>query len=391
MHRRYESAVASTKSEAPIRVLTATTVNLMRIAQVCPYSLSVPGGVQGQVLGLARALRSLGHEARVLAPCDGPPPDSMVTPLGKSVPTAVNGSMAPIAPDPACALRTIHALRNERFDVVHLHEPVVPGPTLTSLLTSDAPMLGTFHAAGTGTSYNYLPQLTKRLAGRLKVRVAVSDDARLTAEHNLGGRYEVLYNGIEIDRFRADRNDERNKSPIILFIGRHEHRKGLSVLLEAMKHLPKNVRLQVAGIGPQTAAFREQTAGDSRIEWLGRINDVEKVQHLARADVFCAPSIEGESFGIVLLEAMAAQVPVVASDLPGYRNVGRNGVDALMVPPNDVDALAAALQRVIDDRTLATALVAAGAERAATFSMLGLAEKYLGLYERCMSQYPFVV
>src|SRR5688572_26274358 len=108
----------------------------LRIGIVCPYSLSIPGGVQGQVLGLAHALRDLGHDARVLAPCDGPPPDVNVTPLGKSVPAASNGSMAPIAPDPACALRTIHALRNEHFDVLHIHEPIVPGPPVTSLFVA---------------------------------------------------------------------------------------------------------------------------------------------------------------------------------------------------------------------------------------------------------------
>src|SRR5439155_17743643 len=120
----------------------------VRIGLVCPYSLTVPGGVQGQVLGLARALRTLGHEARVLAPCDGPPPDAGVTPLGKSVPLATNGSIAPLAPDVPCALRTIRALGDETFDVVHVHEPMVPGPSITALLFAETPMVGTFHRAG---------------------------------------------------------------------------------------------------------------------------------------------------------------------------------------------------------------------------------------------------
>ncbi len=115
---------------------------------VCPYSLSLPGGVQGQVVGIARAMRTVGVEARVLAPCDGPPPESWITPLGASVPATGNGSVAPIAPDPSAALRTIRALRDERFDIVHLHEPFVPGPTLTALLFSDGPLVGTFHRAG---------------------------------------------------------------------------------------------------------------------------------------------------------------------------------------------------------------------------------------------------
>ena len=120
---------------------------------MCPYSLTTPGGVQGQVLGLARSLRHLGHEARVLGPCDGPPPDAGVSPLGRSVPTAANGSVAPIAPDASCALRTIRALRDEEFDVLHVHEPLVPGPTMTTVVAAATPKVGTFHAAGASAAY----------------------------------------------------------------------------------------------------------------------------------------------------------------------------------------------------------------------------------------------
>jgi phosphatidylinositol alpha-mannosyltransferase len=364
----------------------------MRIAQICPYSLSVPGGVQSQVLGLARALRELGHEARVLAPCDGPPPDPMVTPLGKSVPTAVNGSIAPIAPDPACALRTIHALRNEGFDVLHLHEPLSPGPTLTALVSSDTPRVGTFHAAGAATAYERkLRFIGSRLARRLNVRVAVSEDARLTAAANLPGKYEVLFNGIEIDRFATATPWPQKAGRTILFIGRHEPRKGLAVLLEAMQYLPSDVHLWVAGHGPQSAVLRAQYAHDERIEWLGRVSDVEKRERLRAADVFCAPSTEGESFGIVLLEAMAARTPVVASEIHGYRTVAREGHDALLVPPLDSVALAKGLAQVLDDNDTAERYRQNGIVRAEAFSMLTLAQAYLPLYERAMSSYPFAM
>src|SRR5688500_18026816 len=149
----------------------------MRIAQVCPYSLTPPGGVQAQVLGLARSLRSLGHDVRVLAPCDGPPPDAGVTPLGKSVPFAANGSIAPIAPDPACALRTIRVLRDEAFDVLHLHEPLVPGPCMWSGLIKPAPIVATFHAAGVSAAYRVVGRALRILTGRIDVRCAVSQDA----------------------------------------------------------------------------------------------------------------------------------------------------------------------------------------------------------------------
>ena len=351
----------------------------MRIAQVCPYSLTPPGGVQAQVLGLARSLRSLGHDVRVLAPCDGPPPDAGVTPLGKSVPLAANGSVAPIAPDPACALRTIRALRDEEFDVVHLQEPLVPGPAVTSLLVSDVPVVGTFHRAGASTAYTALKPIAKRLARRLAVRCAVSEDARATAIDAVGGEYELVFNGIEVDRF-AKADEIPVDGPSILFLGRHEPRKGLGTLLEALAHLPKDVHLLVASDGPQTAELRARYGDDPRIEWLGRISDEEKAGYLRGTDVFCAPSISGESFGVVLLEAMAASAPIVASDLPGYRNVARPDVHGVLVPPGDPVALAGALTRVLGDGALRRRLVEAGDARANEFSMDRLAERYLQLY-----------
>jgi phosphatidylinositol alpha-mannosyltransferase len=353
----------------------------MRVALVCPYSLSLPGGVQGQVLALARSLRAMGHPTRVLAPCDGPPPDSGVTPLGRSIPLATNGSVAPIAPDLACALRTIRVLRDEDFDVVHLHEPLVPGPTVTAMLMRNRPLLGTFHRAGASAAYQALRPLVRWGAGRLDLRCAVSADARATAAEALGGDYELVFNGIEVERF-LKASPWPTEGPTILFMGRHEPRKGLDVLLRAMGSLPADVRLWVASDGPQTQELRAGAAGDDRIEWLGRISDEEAASRLRGADVFCAPSLHGESFGVVLLEAMSAQTPIVASALDGYRNVARDGVDAVLVPPGDHEALAAALRSVLDDASLAARLVTAGEQRAGEFAMDRLAERYVELYAR---------
>jgi phosphatidylinositol alpha-mannosyltransferase len=357
----------------------------MRIAQVCPYSLTLPGGVQGQVMGLARVLRDLGHEARVLGPCDGPPPEPWVTPLGVSIPTAANGSVAPIAPDPSAALRTIRALRDEGFDLLHLHEPLVPGPTLTTLIVAEAPRLGTFHRAGASLAYSRLRPAVRWAARRLDLRCAVSEDAAATAKAALGGEYELVFNGIEVERF-SKAEPWPTEGPTICFVGRHEPRKGLAVLLEAMALLPAEVRLWIGSDGPQTAELRARTAGDRRVTWLGRIDDEEKASRLRGADVFCAPSLGGESFGVVLLEAMAAQVPVVASDLTGYRAVARPGVDALLVPPGDPRVLADGLRRVLCDPDLASALVASGEQRAAGFAMERLAERYLDLYGRLLAR-----
>lgn len=351
----------------------------MRVGLLCPYSLSIPGGVQGQVQGLARALRRRGHETRVLAPCDGPPPDAGVTPLGRSVPAAANGSVAPLAPDPAAQLRTMRALWDEDFDLLHLHEPFAPGPCMTALMIKPAPSLGTFHAAGESFAYRRMGAGTRFLNRRLDLRVAVSEDARKLASSAVSGSFTLLYNGVELDAYRGG-EPWPTDGPTVFFCGRHEPRKGLAVLLEAMAGLPGDVRLWVGSDGPETAALKARWAGDPRVEWLGRLSEEEKIARLRGADVFCAPSLRGESFGVVLIEAMAAETPIVASELPGYANVARAGVDASLVHPGDPRALADALGRVLEDRALASSLVASGRERAEAFSMDRLAERYVELY-----------
>jgi phosphatidylinositol alpha-mannosyltransferase len=353
----------------------------VRIGLVCPYSLTVPGGVQAQVLGLARTLRGLGTDVRVLAPCDGPPPEAFVTPLGASVPTASNGSVAPLAPDPAAQLRTIRALRDEAFDVIHLHEPLAPGPTMTTLLFRSAPMIGTFHRAGDSAAYAVAKPGVRWLARRLDLRCAVSKDALATARRALGGSYELLFNGIEDERF-TKAAPTSTTGPTIFFIGRHEERKGLAVLLDALTHLPADVTVWVGGTGPQTEALRARHGGDPRIEWLGRLSDDEVASRMRGADVFCAPSLHGESFGVVLLEAMAAGAVVVASALDGYANVATDGVDSLLSPPGDSEALAMSLARALTDGRLRRDLIAAAEARAQEFSMVHLAEAYIERYER---------
>jgi len=353
----------------------------VRIAQVSPYSLTLPGGVQSQVLGLGRALRKLGHDVRVLGPCDGPPPEPGVVPLGSSIPLAANGSVAPIAPDVSAVLRTVRALRDEGFDIVHIHEPLVPGPAATALVVADVPIVATFHRAGHSTAYSALMPVTRYFVRRVAIRCAVSEDALRTATEGLGGEYVMVFNGIEVDRFAKAAAAPTGGHPTIFFLGRHEPRKGLEVLLAAMPALGADVRLWVAGEGPQTAELRQRVSGDPRIEWLGRVSDLEVTARMVGADVFCAPSLGGESFGVVLLEAMAARTPIVASDLAGYRRVVRHGGEGFLVAPGDVTALGAALRSVLTDGAVRTRLADACAERAEAFSMDTLAQRYLGLYE----------
>ena len=365
----------------------------LRIGLICPYSLTTPGGVQGQVMGLARSLRKMGHEVRVLGPCDGAPPDTFVTPIGESLPTVANGSIAPLAPDPSAALRTIRVLRDEQFDVLHLHEPLTPGANITALVMRTAPIVATFHAAGESLSYKYLSAPLKGFASAINHRVAVSKDAVLLAQRYIGGDYQILPNGVELDRFlsnshtlRPTSNDSNAARQSIFFCGRHEPRKGLEILLQAHATLPDTVDLLIASEGPETERLKREWAGDSRIVWLGRISDADKAMHLSQADVFCAPSIGGESFGVVLIEAMAAATPIVASALDGYMNVATNEIDALLVEPNSPTDLEAALRRILLDQKLAERLVVQGQIRANGFSMIQLAQTYVEIYRRVIAE-----
>lgn len=354
----------------------------LRVGLISPYSLSIPGGVQAQVIGMARELRRQGHEARVLGPCDGPPPEPFVTPLGNSLPTSANGSVAPLAPDASAALRTIRALRDEQFDVIHVHEPLAPGPSLTAIVMRNAPIVGTFHAAGVSASYRIFKPALTRLLRRVDVKVAVSKDAlELVRSHfeRFGSEFRMLSNGVDIATITAAPLVPAS-GPTVFFCGRHEQRKGLAVLLEAFTKLPRDARLWIGSDGPDSPALRARYADDDRISWLGRINDTEKFGRLRGASVFCAPSLHGESFGVVLIEAMAAGTAVVASGLDGYRNVATDGVDAVLVEPGDATALASALGRVLTDTQLAARLRAAGTARAEDFSMTKLVAAYIEIY-----------
>jgi phosphatidylinositol alpha-mannosyltransferase len=353
----------------------------LRIGIVCPYSLSIPGGVQEQVMGLARELRRMGYETRVLGPCDGPPPASFVSPLGNSLPTASNGSVVPIAPDPSAQLRTIRLLIEEDFDVLHVHEPLAPGPTETTLFLHPAPIVATFHAAGVSNGYRYLRTPLGKLADHINHRVVVSKDAMELIKGSFGGEYEVLFNGVELHRYR-DATPRPIPTRSIFFCGRHEERKGLDVLIAAFAEMPDDVQLLIGSNGPDTKRLRALAGDHPRITWLGRLSDEDKIGYLKGASVFCAPSLHGESFGVVLIEAMAAGTPVVASSLPGYQNVATDGVDALLCEPGDTAQLAAALRRVLDDDALADRLRVAGDSRADDFSMATLAGLYADIYER---------
>lgn len=364
----------------------------MRVALVSPYSLSAPGGVQGQVLSLARALRRSGHEAVVLGPADGPVPlggldPSSVVTLGRSIPVPANGSVARLAVGPLAQLRAVRAVARLQPDVVHLHEPLAPGPTWACLVRPE-PTVGTFHRAGVVAGSALLAPLARRAAARLAARTAVSAEARDTAQALAGGEYEVVGNGVELDRLTAA-TPCPTTGPTLLFVGRHEPRKGLGVLLEAFTGLPATLgaTLWVTGSGPDTDELRRRFADARSVQWLGRVGDDELAARLAGAHVVCAPSLGGESFGIVLVEAMATRCVVVASDIPGYAAVA--GGHGVLVPPGDAAALRDALRTTVQDLATGAGHAApdaldAAAAHAAQWSMDVVTAQYVSVYERVL-------
>lgn len=366
--------------ERPLALGTGpVTAGGPRVGIVCPYSMAVWGGVQMQVLGLARALRARGMAVQVLAPCDGLPPEAWVTPLGNSVPYAENGSLAPLAPDPAAQLRLLGAVWDERFDVLHLHEPVAPGPTLTSLVVKPTPLLGTFHASGSIMPYRWINGVVRRLAARLDYRVAVSEAAAATASASLGGDYRIIPNAIDVARF-TEADPWPSEGPTVMFLARHEERKGLRVLLEASQMMPADTIFWIAGSGPDTEMLKAEF-DDPRIQWLGAIGNAEKERRLAGADVFCVPAVGGESFGVVLLEGMAARTPVVASDIAAFSMVAESGKSANLFENRNSAALARALNSTLEGGDEVRARTRAGIQRAQEFSMTRQASAYVSLYE----------
>jgi phosphatidylinositol alpha-mannosyltransferase len=327
----------------------------VRVGVVCPYSWRVPGGVQSHVAGLARELRTLGVEAEVLAPEGGD------LEIGPSFPIRSNGSIQRVALHPATVRRTARLVR--RYDLVHLHEPMLPAACLTALHAARVPVVGTFHMYRRALLwYAVFAPIVRPAARRLAACLAVSPAAAEYARRGTGRPVEVVPNGIdyvELARLPAERQGGR-----ILFVGRDEPRKGLDVLRQAHALLDADARLAV--VGPD-----------------GPVSHERLLEELSRADVVAAPSLRGESFGLVLAEAMAAEVPVVASDIPGYRDVLRAG--GVLVPPGDPAALAAALDRLLADEEERRRLGQAGRREAAQYAWPRIAARVLEVYERCLA------
>lgn len=325
----------------------------MRVALVCPYAWRRYGGVQSHVAALARVLAGRGHEVAVIAPGGQGPggADAGAVPVlevGRALAVPANGSMAPLAFGPRAAAGVRRALQRIRPEVVHLHEPLIPSLSLLALWQGAAPAIGTFHAAAEASAgYRLAGPALRRAARRLAVRTAVSDAARDLVARYFPGDYVLTPNGVEVERFARAAPAELPTS--VLFLGRIERRKGLEVLIQAMTRLKDLAcELIVAGSGPEEGRCRRLAAQlGVPARFVGAVDEATKASLLRGATVYCAPGLGGESFGIVLAEAMAAGAPVVCSDLLGFRAVA--GAAALLVPPGQAGPLADALRLLLSD------------------------------------------
>jgi phosphatidylinositol alpha-mannosyltransferase len=407
----------------------------VRIALLSPYSWTYPGGVTRHIEALAHELNSSGeHEARILAPFDPDdalsrrlhrgarpqprePPVGFVS-LGRTVGLPANGAVSNMAIFPGAVFALRAELRHGGYDVAHIHEPVVPYVGWDALCSAgELPLVGTFHTYSENVLTNGFaagPLGARRRMNRLHARIAVSEAAAWTARRFYGGRYRVIPNGVHLledsdalayapqcdlssgadthalpdpsTRGHDAAAPDGQRAPLrILFVGQAVERKGLPVLLRAFEALREHVPATLTLVGASPEEVAHMMLDDRGVRALGKVSEPRKLAELARAEVLCAPSLHGESFGMVLTEAFAAATPVVASDIPGYRDVVRDGVEGLLVPPGDALALAESLRRLALDEPLRWRMAVAARARAERFAWPAVAAEVLDTYERALA------
>jgi phosphatidylinositol alpha-mannosyltransferase len=368
----------------------------MKIALVSAYDYAYPGGVTEHVRNLADQFRSRNHEVHVIAPYSRRPGDPAVDPtvhaVGRAMPIPANGSVARITLPLRGYLQVKRLLSHQAFDVVHLHEPMMPALPLTVLRHSQAINVGTFHAFGrTNIGYFYAKPVLKPFFNKLHGRIAVSSPAREFVAKHLPGDYTIIPNGIDYDRFAVPKepipefDDDRLD---VLFVGRLEKRKGLKFLLRAWplvrREFPNARLLVVGGGGRRLESYRRyaEQRGLDEVVFAGHVPPRDLERYYQTSDVFCAPSTGQESFGIVLLEAMAAGRPIVATAIPGYAEVVTHGGEGLLVPPKDAEALAVSLAHLLADAQLRRELGERGRMKAAAYDWATVADRVLGFYDK---------
>lgn len=377
----------------------------MKIGLVSPYDWSYPGGVRDHVWHLANEFMEQGHDVRILAPASGPQrklPEKHVYKIGWATPIPANGSVARVAAfDLALTLRVRRVLQRENFDILHIHEPLVPGLSLAALRAAQSITVGTFHAASevslTSTfnlAYASLVPFLRPWWRRLDGRIVVSNAAYKFITHHFPAEYRVIPNGVNLSYarhgatpFPAFMDGKQN----ILFLGRFEKRKGAKYLLRAIPTIRENhpnTRFIFVGDGRLRAGFQHfvERKGWQDVIFTGYVPNEDKARYFASAHVFCAPSIGGESLGIVLLEAMVAGIPIVASNISGYATVITHGSDGLLVPPRNSEELASAIGQLLTYEPLCQRFVQAGLQKAHTYAWPHVAAQVLEYYSELIDE-----
>jgi len=375
----------------------------VRIALVSPYSWTYQGGVNRHIQSLAEEFIARGHYVRVIAPFDPPdrltkvlhraPADQLdvpdyLIPIGRTVGIGSNGSISNIPVFPEAIRATRRAIDQGNFDVVHLHEPITPVNAWDISTYSDTPVVGTFHAYATRPMPHKLGTFVgaRRVMNRLSARIAVSDAAAWTGHRWYGGNYTIIPNGVNVELAPDGPKPEADHLKV-LFVGRPEERKGLPVLLRAFDALKEEIPTRLAIVGADASDVTRTLAHPEMVDHLhlhGRVSGPELWRHLHEADVLCAPSLSGESFGMVLTEAFAAGTPVIASGIAGYSDVVTDGHDGILVPPGDPQRLAEELQRAYLEPDRYRRMGINARESSRRFAWDTVADQVTGVYERAI-------
>ena len=376
----------------------------MKIALVSPYDFAYPGGVANHIFALERQFTRMGHEVKVIAPASRAVSafGDRFIPIGKPRAIPASGSITRITISLRLASRIKAVLEKENFDIIHLHEPFMPMLCTAVLRFSNTANVGTFHAFDGSPGYNFGRPIStiilKRRLRKLHGKIAVSKPAMEFAGKYVPGYYNVIPNGVDLEHFSPD------VSPIdrfcdgkinILFVGRLEKRKGLGYLLKAYQRVKEeiaNSRLIIVGPGIRLRRKYEKQVRRSGLEdvvFTGHVDYDELPRYYKTADIFCAPATGRESFGIILLEAMAVGKPIVASNVGGYASIVAHGVDGLLVPPKDDKELARALVSLMIDEPLRQRMGAMGKRKAQDYSWERIAKEILNYYRRILSEPPW--
>lgn len=365
---------------------------LLRIGLISPYDFASPGGVQSHIRELASQFRDWGHRVRIIGPCSDRSEvnDKGFIPMGKPISLPSRGSIARVSIAVWLRPRMAKLLESERFDVVHVHEPFASYVCLGILSQSQTTNVATFHAYPGSRLYHMGgSMIAKRYLPKLHGRITVSQPALDYISNILPGSYDLIPNGLAIKQFQNSINPlEQYQDGMInlLFLGRSDKRKGLKYLLLAYSQLKwdwPNLRLIVAGPGNPDGECQRIIAerGIEDVVFVGEVSDEDKVRYYVTADIYCSPATGGESFGIVLVEGMAAGKPIVASDIPGYASVLRDGVEGILVPPKDYTKLAESIAKLLQDPQMRDRLARNGLQRAQDFRWENVADRVMAHYQ----------